>query len=152
MSTMRDERQERPRPWLPAPPGRLIGRGHPAGDFLEAHEWRVLDQEPGRFRLEAHLLDRVKNNRGHLFGGFTPTYIDLVAVQTVHSVIVEEPYRGSATVNMRVDYFDPVMDARFILESRVVHKRGRNHLVEVLFKDLQGKLLVYSITTLRQRV
>jgi acyl-coenzyme A thioesterase PaaI-like protein len=151
MSAMSDDREDIPRPWFPAPEGRLIGRGHPAGDFLEAHEWRVLEREPGRFRLEAHLLARVRNPRGHLFGGFTPTYIDLVATRTVHTLL-EGEYRGTATVNMRVDYFDPVFEERFILESRVVHSRGRNHLVEVLFKDLTGKLLVYSITTLRQRV
>jgi acyl-coenzyme A thioesterase PaaI-like protein len=120
MSTLQDDRPDHPRPWLPAPPGRLIGRGHPAGDFLEAHEWRVLDHEPGRFRLEAHLLERVKNGRGHLFGGFAPTYVDLVAVRTVQSTS-SEPTRGAATVNMRVDYFDPVADPRFVLESRVVH-------------------------------
>jgi acyl-coenzyme A thioesterase PaaI-like protein len=151
MSAMQDNASDIPRPWFPAPPGRLIGHGHPAGDFLEAHQWRVLDHAPGRFRLEAHLLDRVRNPRGQLFGGFTATYIDLVAVRTVHTLL-EGSYRGTATVNMRVDYFEPVAEARFILASRVVHSRGRNHLVEVLFEDLAGKLLVYSITTLRQRV
>ncbi len=148
---MSGEAQDLPRPWLPAPSGRFIGRGHPAGDFLEAHDWRVLEHEPGRFRLQAHLLARVRNPRGHLFGGFTPTYIDLVAIRTVHTMLPGE-YRGTSTVNMRVDYFEPVVDDRFILESRVIHSRGRNHLVEVVFKDLPGKLLVYSITTLRQRV
>jgi acyl-coenzyme A thioesterase PaaI-like protein len=62
-----------------------------------------------------------------------------------------EGFRGMATVNMRVDYFEPVAESRFILESRVINSRGRTHLVEVLFKDLTGKLLVFSITTLRQR-
>lgn len=145
-----DDVQDIARPWLPAPPGRLLGRGHPAGDFLQAHDWAVLDHEPGRYRIEAHQPDHVKNVRGHMFGGFTPTYIDLLAIRTAHSAL-GNGFRGMATVNMRVDYFEPVTDARFLLESRVVHTRGRTHLVEVLFKDLQGKLLVYSITTLRQR-
>ena len=138
------------RPWLPAPPGRLLGRGHPAGDFLEAYDWRVLEHTPGRYVIEAHQPDRVKNPRGHMFGGFTPTYIDLLAIRTAHSAIAES-YRGMATVNMRVDYFEPVAEPRFILESRVINTRGRTHLVEVLFKDLTGKVLVFSITTLRQR-
>jgi acyl-coenzyme A thioesterase PaaI-like protein len=150
MSTVADDREDIPRPWFPAPPGRLIGRGHPAGDFLEAYDWRVLEHEPGRFRIEAHLLDRVRNPRGQLFGGFTPTYIDLVAIRTAHTLLADV-YRGTATVNMRVDYFEPVADERFILESRVINSRGRMHLIEVLFKDLAGKVLVYSITTLRQR-
>jgi acyl-coenzyme A thioesterase PaaI-like protein len=150
MSTVADDREDIPRPWFPAPPGRLIGRGHPAGDFLEAYDWRVLDHGPGRFRIEAHLLDRVRNPRGHMFGGFTPTYIDLVAIRTAHTLLADV-YRGTATVNMRVDYFEPIADERFILESRVINSRGRMHLIEVLFKDLAGKVLVYSITTLRQR-
>jgi acyl-coenzyme A thioesterase PaaI-like protein len=138
------------RPWLPPPPGRLLGRGHPAGDFLEAYEWSVLVHEPGRYVIEAHLPEHVKNPRGQLFGGFTPTYVDLLAVRTAHSH-VGGAARGMATVNMRLDYFEPVTEARFMLESRVVNSRGRNHLVEVLLKDLAGKLLAFSIVTLRQR-
>lgn len=147
---MSDESQDVPRPWLPAPAGRLLGRGHPVGDFLEAHEWQVLEQEPGRFRIEAELPPQVKNPRGNLFGGFTAAYIDLLAVYTARSVLSSVP-RGMATVNMRIDYFEPIEDARFLLESRVVHSRGRTLLIEVLFKDTHGKLLVFSIVTLRQR-
>jgi acyl-coenzyme A thioesterase PaaI-like protein len=138
------------RPWLPAPEGRLLGRGHPAGEFLQAHEWRVLEHAPGRYRIEAHLPGHVKNPSGQLFGGFTPTYIDLVALRTAHSILAP-PLRGLSTMNMRVDYLDPVLDERFLLESRVVHSRGRIHLVEVLFRALDETLLVHSLTTLRQR-
>jgi acyl-coenzyme A thioesterase PaaI-like protein len=147
---MNDSTDDFARPWLPAPPGRLLGRGHLAGDFLEAYDWTVLEHEPGRYRIEVHQPEHVKNARGHLFGGFAPTYIDLLAIRTAHSK-QDAPFRGMATVNMRVDYFEPVHDARFILESRVVHSRGKTHLVEVLFKDLQGRLLIFSVTTLRQR-
>jgi acyl-coenzyme A thioesterase PaaI-like protein len=147
---MNDEAAEEPkRPWLPAPAGRLVGRGHRAGDFLEAYDWHVLEHTPGFYRIEAHLPEHVKNVRKHLFGGFTPAYIDLLAARTAHSV-QGIAARGMMTVNMRVDYFDPVADPRFILESRVVHTRGRVHLVEVLFKDLHEKLLVFSVVTLRQ--
>ena len=85
-----------------------------------------------------------------MFGGFTPTYIDLLAVRTAHSAS-EAGFRGVTTVNMHVDYFDPVVDPRFVLESRIVHTRGRVLLVEVTFHDLAGKLLVYSHVTLRRR-
>lgn len=145
-----EEVQDVARPWLPPPEGRLLGRGHPAGDFLQAYDWRVLEHGAGHYRIEAHLPPHVKNPRGHLFGGFTPTYVDLLAIRTAHSILTP-PLRGVATVNMRVDYFDPVLDERFLLESRVVHSRGRVHLVEVLFRALDDKLLVHSLTTLRQR-
>jgi acyl-coenzyme A thioesterase PaaI-like protein len=145
-----DEPTDIPRPWLPAPPGRLLGRGHPAGDFLEAYDWRVLDAAPGRYRIEAHLPTRVRNPRGQLFGGFTPTYVDLLAVRTAHGAVAGS-FRGVATVNMHVDYFDPVTDDRFLLESRVVHTRGRILLVEVVFRTLDERLLVFSNTTVRLR-
>jgi acyl-coenzyme A thioesterase PaaI-like protein len=148
---MSDQQQDIKRPWHPPPAGRLIGRGHPAGDFLEAYDWRVLEHTPGTFRIEAHLPERVKNPRGHLFGGFTPTYIDLLAIRTASSTLTGT-FRGFATVNMRVDYFEPVIDERFVLESRIVHRRGRTFLVEVVFKDLTGNVMVFSVTTIRQRV
>jgi len=147
---MNDDADDVKRPWLPAPPGRLVGRGHPAGDFLEAYDWRVLDHAPGRYRIEAHLPKHVLNPRGHLFGGFAPTYIDLLAIYTGRSDM-QVPFRGFATVNMRVDYFEPVLGERFILESRIVHTRDRTFLVEVLFKDLEDNLLIFSIVTLRRR-
>src|SRR5881394_4334733 len=73
------------RPWASPPPGRLVGRGHPAGDFLEAWAWDVLEEDDGYVRVSAHLPDHVRNPRGQLFGGFTPTYVDLIALFTVRS-------------------------------------------------------------------
>ena len=68
--------------WTTPEPGRLVGRGHPAGDFLEAWAWEVLEEDVGYLRVAAHLPDHVKNPRGQLFGGFTPTYVDLIALFT----------------------------------------------------------------------
>ena len=73
------------RPWLHRDAGRLIGRGHPAGDFLQAHDWRVVEERIGFLRLDVHLPDHVRNPRGQLFGGFTPAYVDLVALFTVRA-------------------------------------------------------------------
>ena len=127
----------------------MIGRGHPAGDFLEAHEWRVLAREPGRYLLDAHLPAHVRNPRGTMFGGFIPTYVDLVAIYTARALFPEAD--GFITVSLHVDYLEPVVDDSFLLESRVIHSRGKIHLVEVLFKNQAQKLLVFSTTTLRQR-
>ncbi len=62
-----------------------MGPGHMAGDFLEAPQWHVLEEGPGRLRIRAHLPAHVRNPGGQLFGGFTPTYVDLVAVFTVRA-------------------------------------------------------------------
>ncbi|MGH7436844.1 MAG: hypothetical protein ACRENE_14315, partial [Polyangiaceae bacterium] len=70
-------------PWRNPPAGRIIGRGHPAGDFLEAHDWNVIEKRPGYLKLDVHLPSHLRNPRGDLFGGYTPTYVDMVALRTV---------------------------------------------------------------------
>ena len=138
-----------PRPWVTTDATRLVGRGHPAGDFLEAYDWTVLERRPGFLRLEVHVPAQVKNPRGQLFGGFTPTYVDLVALFTARTADKEwQPGKWLATTNMRIDYFEPVV-GRFIIESQLVKSRGRLRFVETRFLDAAGTLLVFALTTMR---
>jgi acyl-coenzyme A thioesterase PaaI-like protein len=140
------------RPWAERRPGRLIGRGHPAGDFLEAYDWEVLEEAPGWLRIRAHLPERVKNPRGQLFGGFTPTYVDLVALFTARAGSAAEPLHFRswlATTNMRIDYFEPVV-GDFVMESRIVKRRGRTIFAETRFLDAAGELAVFALTTMRE--
>ena len=140
------------RAWSSAPPGRLIGRGHPAGDFLDAFDWELLEERHGYLRLLATLPDRVKNPRGQLFGGFTPTYVDLVALFTVRAGRERgtgPPTTWLATTNMRVDYFDPIVGPRFLIESVEERRRGRTHFVATRF--FQDEVLaVHALTTMRE--
>lgn len=100
-------------------PGRVIGRGHTAGDFLAAYDWILLHESVGRLRLDASIPERVRNPRGQLFGGFTGTYVDLVALFTVRSGQPRDRWRGwLATSNLRIDYLEPVVAERVILEGR----------------------------------
>jgi acyl-coenzyme A thioesterase PaaI-like protein len=141
------------RAWTLREPGQLIGRGHPAGDFLEAWRWRVLEEREGRLRVRAHLPEHVKNPRGQLFGGFTPTYVDLVALFTVRAGEGPRELRFRswlATTSMRLDYFEPVVGPEFDMESRLVKRRGRTRFVETRFLDLAGELAVLAATTLRE--
>jgi acyl-coenzyme A thioesterase PaaI-like protein len=140
------------RPWATPPPGRLVGRGHPAGDFLEAWAWDLLDEAPGHLRVEATLPDHVKNPRGQLFGGFTPTYVDMVALFTVRAGedrSVPRPMRWLATTSMRVDYFEPVTGPRFVIESRREKQRGHTHLVSTRFLQ-NAELAVFALTMMRE--
>ncbi|MET1003740.1 MAG: hotdog domain-containing protein [Acidimicrobiia bacterium] len=160
-----------PRLWAAPAPGKLIGKGHPAGDFLEAWEWDLLDSGPGFLQIEAHVPDHVKNPLGQLFGGFTPTYVDLIAIFTVRAgaalSLPEQPeaqgareagperpsergsWRWLATTNMRVDYFEPITGPRFVVESRMEKQRGRMFFVNTRF--LQDDVLaVYALTTMRE--
>ena len=148
---MSDTPEPELRPWAAPPPGRLVGRGHAAGDFLEAWAWDVLEESPGRLRVEAALPDHVKNPRGQLFGGFTPTYVDLVALLTLRSAAPRDGRRGwLATLNMRVDYFEPIT-RDFEVESRLVNRRGANAWVETRFLDPDSRtLLAFALTTLRE--
>lgn len=141
------------RAWAERKPGQLIGKGHPAGDFLEAYSWKVLEEEPGLLRIQAHLPDHVRNPRGQLFGGFTPTYVDLVALFTVRAGTrdVEARFRSwLATTNMRVDYFEPILGPEFVIESRLIKKRGRTNFIETRFLDMEGQLAVFAVTTMRE--
>ena len=145
------------RAWVQPPPGRLVGKGHPAGDFLEAWNWEVKDESDGYLLIDVHLPDRVKNPRGQLFGGFTPTYVDLVALFTVRAGRRAEwaAQAGAgrpswlATTNMRVDYFEPITGPRFVIESRVEKSRGRTKFVTTRFLQ-DGELAVYAVTTMRE--
>jgi acyl-coenzyme A thioesterase PaaI-like protein len=141
------------RAWTQRRPDQLIGKGHPAGDFLQAYDWTLLEEGAGSLRIRAHLPDHVKNPRGQLFGGFTPTYVDLVALFTVRAgeSSVERRFQTwLATTSMRVDYFEPVIGPAFVMESRLVKRRGRTYFVETRFLDLAGELAVFALTTMRE--
>ena len=140
------------RPWITTEPGRLIGRGHPAGDFLEAWSWELLDEGDGYLRVSTHLPAQVRNPRGQLFGGFTPTYVDLIALFTVRSRAERAAKKGLgwlATTSMRVDYFLPIVGPRFIIDSRRETQRGRTHFVLTRFLQ-DNEIAVLAATTLRE--
>lgn len=137
------------------PPGRVIGKGHPAGDFLGAPDWKLLEEHPGYLRIEAVLPDQLKNPLGQLFGGFTPTYVDLVALLTVRSGWStgggepEGPRQWLATTSMRVEYFLPVVGPGFVVEGVEEYRRTRTHVVTTRF--FQGDALaVLALTTMRE--
>jgi acyl-coenzyme A thioesterase PaaI-like protein len=142
------------RAWAERRPGQLIGEGHPAGDFLEAYRWKVLHEGVGELRIRAHLPKHVRNPRGQLFGGFTPTYVDLVALFTVHAGEPRETpgfHYWLATTNLRVDYFEPIVSDEFTIESNLVKQRGRTHFVETRFFDPADTLAVFALTTMRKQ-
>ncbi|MBI3783150.1 MAG: PaaI family thioesterase [Deltaproteobacteria bacterium] len=143
------------RPWMKREPGQLVGKGHPAGDFLEAYAWTLVEEKPGLLRVRAHLPDHVKNPRGQLFGGFTPTYVDLIALLTVRAgKLNDAPAVGFrtwlATTNMRLDYFEPIVGPHFLVESRLIKSRGRTRFVETRFFDPEDTLAVFALTTIRE--
>jgi len=138
-------------PWREHAPDRLIGRGHPAGDFLEAHEWELLEERPGFLRIAVHVPDHVRNPRGQLFGGFTPTYVDLVALFTFRAGERSGTRRGwLATTRMEIEYLAPVVAPRIEIVSEVSARRGRTAWIQTRFLDPEGEPLVLATTVLRR--
>ncbi|MEM9564702.1 MAG: PaaI family thioesterase [Actinomycetota bacterium] len=141
------------RPWAVTEPGRLVGRGHGAGDVLEAWQWRVLDRADGLLEVECHLPERLKNPQGQLFGGFTTTYIDFVSLHTVHSTDGDRdpssPRDWLTTLNLHCDYFEPIISETFTVRGEVVNQRGANFLVSTRF--FQGDTMAaHGLATLRR--
>ena len=137
--------------WRHREPGRLIGKGHPAGDFLEAYDWDLLEERLGYLKVRAQLPDHVRNPRGQLFGGFTPTYVDMIALMTTKAGTPPEERYGSwlATTNMNVDYFEPIVGPTFVVESELEKRRGRTCFVVTRFWQ-EDTLAVYAVTTMRE--
>jgi acyl-coenzyme A thioesterase PaaI-like protein len=127
--------------------GQVVGPDQTARDILEASAWRVRDEGPGRLSILAHLPDHLRNRRGELFGGFTPTYVDLVSLYTVRSTRRPDAARRGfmSTVSLRVDYFEPVVGPEFVIQSHIEKQRGRTYFVVVRF--LQGTEVAAHATT-----
>lgn len=129
-----------------------MGPGHPAGDLLHGPDWRIIEEAEGRFVVDVPLVAAAKNYRGHLFGGFAPAYIDLVALRTVSAGRSLDVAHGwLLTLGIRVDFFEPVEGPRFLIESEITVRRGRTLFVEVRFRDNQRRLLLFSTATLLEQ-
>lgn len=125
--------------------------GHNAGDLVESSKWIILTEQPGLVEVEAHLPDHLLNPRSQLFGGFTGTYVDMISIYTVRTLFVEQSeFKWSATVNMRIDYFAPVLGPRFLLKGELIRDSRSTCLVATHFTDMNGNKLVYAITTLKK--
>ncbi len=129
-----------------------MGPGHGAGDILEAHEWVVVAERDGFLRLDVHLPEGLRNPKGQLFGGFTATYVDLAALYATRAgpsrLDPAADHEFKSTINMRLDYFEPIVGPRFVIEAEVEHRRGKNWLAVVkMYQD--DVLAAYALTTLR---
>ncbi len=141
------------RPWATTEPGRLVNKGHGAGDVLEAWKWQVVERSAGKLVIDAHLPEHLMNPQGQLFGGFTPTYVDFVSLHTLHSMDPDRdptsPKDWLTTINMRCDYFEPILGPTFVVEGEVINTRGLTSLVSAKF--FQGDTMAaHAITTLRK--
>ena len=124
--------------------------GHHAGDLVQASDWKILHEAPGLVEVDSHLPDHLLNPRGQLFGGFTGTYVDMISIYTLRTLFTAEQFQWSATVNMRIDYFAPVLGPRFKLRGELIQDGNRTALIATTFTDMDDNKLVYAITTMRK--
>lgn len=124
-------------------------RNNSPASFLEADRWQLQKISSGQLEIQCHLPEAVLNSAGMLFGGFTPTYVDLIAIWASMTTL-EDSTPWLVTVNMRVDYFEPIVPPGFRALARVLNIRKRDYFVETRFENDQGTLLANGITTLRR--
>ena len=126
-----------------------MARDNSPASFLEADRWELQRLDRGTLDVHCHLPEKLLNPVGTLFGGFTTTYIDLISIWASMSAQAD-PSPWMVTVNMRVDYFEPISPPGFRALARVLNVRKRDYFVETRFEDDKGTLLVNGITMLRQ--
>jgi acyl-coenzyme A thioesterase PaaI-like protein len=123
--------------------------GHCAGDLLEAPAWHVLEESEGQVLIDAHLPAQVLNPRQQLFGGFTGTYVDMLAIYTIRTLFPDRQDYWVSTINMRIDYLEPVLGPRMRMRGELINQGRSTALISVTFFDQAGIKLVYALVTLR---
>lgn len=123
--------------------------GHCAGDLLNASQWVVREESRGGIELEVDIPERVMNPRQQLFGGFTGTYVDMVALYTIRTLFPADEDYWITTVNMRIDYLEPVVGPRIRLRGELIKQGRSTSLVAVHFMDMAGNRQVYALATMR---
>lgn len=123
--------------------------GHCAGDLLQAADWLVLEESEGHVLIDAHVPVQVLNPRQQLFGGFTGTYVDMLAIYTVRTLFADRQDYWVTTINMRIDYLEPVMGPRMRMRGELINQGRSTALISVTFFDEAGTKLVYALVTLR---
>ena len=143
----------RPR-FLPSDPTKLMGQGHGPGDFVEAYRWEVVSESVGHLGVIAVVPDRALNPSGVLFGGFTGTYVDLMALHTVRSgpsrLDPTAPRPRLLTVDMNLSYIAAVPGPTFRMTGTVEHRRGFRHYVTIRMYD-NDELAVLATATMQER-
>jgi acyl-coenzyme A thioesterase PaaI-like protein len=129
-------------------PARLVGRGHPAGDVVDAWQWTLLERTSQRLRVRAVLPERMRNPRGDLFGGFAPAYLDFLAILLFQGARApHEPTGRLVTARLSTDFFEPLRESHFEIAAELLHRTGRRGHVEARFLDASGRLCILGHAT-----
>jgi uncharacterized protein (TIGR00369 family) len=133
MATILEKAQKMLRGEAPPPPiGRLIG-------------FTLKSIEPGRAVFEMEADERHHNPMGTLHGGI---YCDIADAAMGYAYAATLGKGESfTTVELKINFFRPVVKGRLIAEARVIKAGGTLGYVECDVKDETGKLLAKAAST-----
>jgi uncharacterized protein (TIGR00369 family) len=133
MTTILENARRVQRGEAPSPPiGRLLG-------------FELREIEPGRAVFEMETAERHHNPMGTLHGGI---YCDLAdaAMGYAYAATLGEG-ETFTTVELKINFFRPVRQARLTAEARVVKAGGTLGYVECNVMDQTGKLVAKAAST-----
>jgi acyl-coenzyme A thioesterase PaaI-like protein len=119
------------------------------GAQFDVANWKVISEEPGYVRVEVPLHPWLRNPLGQLFGGFTPSYADMLAFRVARSgdLTSRDAPTWYATTGMRVDYLEPITAEHFQVECQLLKARGKSMLTETRFYQ-DDVLAAFAVTTI----
>lgn len=103
---------------------------------------RVVRSEPGSSTLELPVRPTVMNPVGRLFGGASFTLADIGTVQAHR--LLHEPGDRSTTLEMKINYLEPVSSGTLFAESRIIHDADPIVTLGSEIRDEDGRLVAVA--------
>ena len=121
----------------------------PVFKFLEV---KIINLEPGRAVIEIPYKQELTRRGNVLHGGMIMTAIDIaggLAVLTVNDGV------DQVTQELKINFLEPMYKGPFRVEGKVIRKGNTTVVVQVEFRDSEGKLGAIALGTwfiLRKKV
>ncbi|BDC18570.1 PaaI family thioesterase [Acidianus sp. HS-5] len=105
---------------------------------------RVIEVKDGISKLEIPYSERICRRGGVLHGGMIMTSMDYaggLAVASINDGI------DQVTQELKVNFLEPMYDGPFTVEAKIVRKGRTAVVVEIEFRDSEGKLGAVGLGT-----
>ena len=105
---------------------------------------RVVEVKDGRSKIEIPYSERICRRGGVLHGGMIVTSMDYaggLAVASINDGI------DQVTQELKVNFFEPMYKGPFTVEAKVLRKGRTAVVVEIEFRDSEGKLGAVGLGT-----
>ncbi len=105
---------------------------------------KILEVNDGKSKLEIPYSERICRRGGVLHGGMIMTSMDYAGGLAVASI---NDGVDQVTQELKVNFLEPMFKGPFTVEARVVRKGRTAVVVEIEFKDSEGKLGAIGLGT-----